>query len=153
MSWYEFLLSVHIVAAIVWLGGGTAMHIQGRRALRRGDGEEIYKLSKEINHVSLRLYAPTSLVLLVAGILLVDEVGADFGDLWIGLGLAGWLVSFVVGIAYYGPQDKKLQLLVAEKGPSDPGVAANVRAAITVNSVELLILFLVVIDMTIKPGV
>ena len=152
MSWYEFLLTVHVLGAVVWVGGGAAMHILGRRALARGDGEEIYKLSQEVNHVGLRLYAPVSLVLLIAGILLVDEVGADFGDLWIGLGLAGWLVSFVVGIAYYGPQDKKLQLLVAEKGPADPGVAANVRAAVTVNSVELLILLLVVVDMTIKPG-
>jgi len=57
-----------------------------------------------------------------------------------------------VGVGYYGPQDKKLQLLVAERGPGDPSVAANVRAALNVNSLEVTILTLIVIDMTLKPG-
>lgn len=149
---YDFLLTIHVLAAVIWVGGGTAMHILARRVLKRGDGEEIYKFSKEINTVALRLYAPLSVILLIAGILLVDEVGADFGDLWITLGFLGWIVSFIVGIAYYGPQDKKLQALVAADGPTAPGVIENVRQAIFVNQIELLILFLVVIDMTTKPG-
>ena len=148
----EFLLTVHVLAAVIWVGGSLAMHILGRRVLRRGQGQEIYEFSKEINTVALRLYAPTSLILLVAGMGLVPEAGYEFSQLWIILGLAGWLFSFVVGIAYYGPQDKRLQALVAEKGTEDPGVADNVRRALTVNSVELLILLLVVVDMTTKPG-
>jgi uncharacterized membrane protein len=152
VSWYEFLLFVHIVGAVVWIGGGSVMHIIGRRALASDDGQRIHDVSKEINHIAMRLYPPVSLLLLVAGILLVDEVGADFGDTWIVLGLAGWLFSFVVGVGYYGPQDKRLQALVAERGPTDPGVAANIRAALNVNVVELTILFLVILDMVVKPG-
>jgi uncharacterized membrane protein len=149
---YELLLTIHVLAAVVWVGGGTAMHILGRRVLKRGDGKEIYEFSKEINTVSLRLYAPTSLILLIAGVLLVNEAGFDFSQLWITLGFVGWGISFLVGVGYYGPQDKKLQALVAEKGPTDPGVAANVRQALMVNQVELLILFLIIVDMTTKPG-
>jgi uncharacterized membrane protein len=149
---YELLLTIHVLAAVIWVGGGTAMHILGRRVLKRGDGTEIYEFSKEINTVALRLYAPTSLVLLIAGVLLVDEVGYDFGDLWITLGFLGWAFSFFVGIGYYGPQDKKLQALVAADGPTAPGVVQNVRQALMVNQVELLILFLVIVDMTTKPG-
>jgi uncharacterized membrane protein len=149
---YDLLLSIHVLAAVIWVGGGTAMHILARRVLKRGDNEEIYKFSKEVNTVAMRLYAPTSVILLIAGIFLVNEAGYDFGDLWITLAFIGWIFSFIVGIAYYGPQDKKLQALVAEKGPNDPGVKQNVKQAITVNQVEMLILFLVVIDMTTKPG-
>lgn len=149
---YELLLTIHVIAAIVWVGGGTAMHILGRRVLRRRNPEEIYNFSKEVNIVGLRLYAPTSLVLLIAGVLLTIESNFDFGSLWITLGLTGWAISFLVGIGYYGPQDKKLQQLVAEKGTGDPGVAGNVRAALMVNQIELLILFLVVVVMTTKPG-
>jgi uncharacterized membrane protein len=152
MSWYELLLTIHILAAIIWVGGGTAMHILGRRVLKRGDGEEIYRFSEEVNTVAMRLYAPTSIVLLVAGILLVNEAGYEFSQLWITLAFIGWGFSFLVGIGFYGPHDKKLQALVADKGPTDPGVAANVRQALMVNQVELLILFLVVVDMTAKPG-
>lgn len=149
---YELLLTIHVLAAVIWLGGGIAMHILGQRVLKRGDNEEIYAFSKEVNTVAMRLYAPTSLVLLIAGVLLVNEAGYEFSQTWITLGFIGWAFSFVVGIAYYGPQDKKLQALVAAEGPTAPGVVANVRQALMVNSIELLILVLVVVDMTTKPG-
>ena len=149
---YEFLLTIHVLAAVIWVGGGLAMHILGRRVLKRGDSNEIFEFSKEINTVSLRLYAPTSLILLIAGILLVNEAGYDFSQLWITLAFIGWAFSFIVGVAYYGPQDKKLQTLVAADGPTATGIVENVRQALLVNSVEQLVLILVVIDMTVKPG-
>ena len=149
---YEFLLTIHVLAAVIWVGGGIAMHILGRRVLRRNDPEEIYKFSAEVNLIGMRLYAPTSLIQLVAGILLVNEAGYEFSQLWITLAFIGWGFSFLVGVGYYGPQDKKLQALVKDKGENDPGVAQNVRQALMVNSFEILILVLVVIDMTVKPG-
>jgi uncharacterized membrane protein len=149
---YELLLTIHVLAAVVWVGGSITIHILGRRALKRGDGQEIYEFSKEINTVALRLYAPTSLILLVAGILLVNEAGYEFSQLWITLAFLGWAISFIVGVGYYGPQDRKLQALVAADGPTATGVAANVRQAMLVNQVELLILVLIVVDMTTKPG-
>jgi uncharacterized membrane protein len=149
---YELLLTIHVLAAVVWVGGGIAMHILGRRVLKRGDSTEIYEFSKEINIIGLRLYAPVSLVLLIAGILLVNEAGYEFSQLWITLGFLGWIVSFLVGIGYYGPQDKKLQALVVADGPTAPGVLGNVRQALFVNQIEILILVLVVVVMTTKPG-
>ena len=125
MSWLEFLLTIHVLAAIIWVGGGTAMHILGRRVLKRGDNKEIYEFSKEVNMVALRLYAPTSLILLIAGILLVDQAGYEFSQLWITLAFIGWAFSFFVGILYYGPQDKKLQALVADEGRERPGHRAE----------------------------
>ncbi len=149
---YDFLLTVHILAALVWVGGGISMHILGRRVLKRGDAEEIYKFSAEVNVIGMRIYAPTSLILLVAGILLVNEAGYDFSQLWITLAFVGWIISFIIGVGYYGPQDKKLQALVAADGPTASGAVENVRQALMVNSIEILILTLVVVDMTIKPG-
>jgi uncharacterized membrane protein len=149
---YELLLTIHVLAAVIWVGGGVAMHILGRRVLKRDDSDEIYKFSKEVNTVAMRLYAPTSLVLLVAGILLVNEAGYEFSQLWITLAFIGWGFSFLVGVGYYGPQDKKLQALVAADGPTAPGVVANVRQALMVNSIEISILLLVIVDMTTKPG-
>jgi uncharacterized membrane protein len=149
---YELLLTIHVLAAVIWVGGGFAMHILGRRTLKRGNPQEIFDFSNEINTVALRLYAPTSLILLVAGILLVNEAGYEFSQLWITLAFIGWAFSFIVGVGYYGPQDKKLQALVAADGPAASGIVANVRQALFVNQIEQLILFLIVIDMTVKPG-
>lgn len=152
MFWLKFLTTVHVLAAVIWVGGGVAIHILARRTLRRGDSAEICAFSKEINTVAMRLFAPTSLILLIAGVFLVNKAGYDFSDLFVQLGLGAWVISFLVGIGYYGPQDKRLQALLAEKGPDDPRVVANVRSAVMVNGIELLILVLVVIDMTWKPG-
>jgi uncharacterized membrane protein len=149
---YELLLTIHVLAAVVWVGGNISLHILGRRTLKRGDPQEIVEFSNEINTVALRLYAPTSLILLVAGILLVNEAGYEFSQLWITLGFLGWIFSFIVGVGYYGPQDKKLQALVAAEGPTTAGAVANVRQALFVNQIELLILVLVIVDMTTKPG-
>ena len=149
---YEFLLTIHVLAAVIWVGGGLAMHILGRRVLKRGDPREIFEFSKEINTVAMRLYAPTSLILLIAGILLVNEAGYEFSQLWITLAFIGWAFSFIVGVGYYGPQDKKLQAPVAADGPAATGIVENVRQALFVNQIEQLVLFLIVIDMTTKPG-
>jgi uncharacterized membrane protein len=149
---YELLLTVHVLAAVIWVGGNFVMDLMGRRVLKRGDGAEIHQFSQEVNAIGVRLYPGTSLVLLIAGILLVNEAGYDFGDAWVLLGLGGWLFSFFVGLLYYMPQDKKLQALVEERGASDPGVAENVRAALRVGLLENVVLLLVVIDMTVKPG-
>ena len=149
----DLLLTVHVLAAVIWVGGSIAMHILSRRVLSRGDNREIHAFSMEINKVSMRLYAPTSLILLIAGILLVtDSPAYEFSQAFVAIALVGWLFSFIVGVGYYGPQDKKLQLLVAERGPDDPSVVANVRATLNVNSFEVTILTLIVIDMTLKPG-
>jgi uncharacterized membrane protein len=150
---YDFLLTVHVLAAVVWVGGSVVMHILGRRVLKRGDGAEIHSFSQEINKVALALYAPLALILLVAGVFLVDEAGYEYSQLWITLAFVAWGISFVLGVGYYGPHDKKLQKIVTERGATDPGVAQNVRQALTVNQFELLILLLVVVDMTTKPGV
>lgn len=149
---YEFLLTIHVLAAVIWVGGGLAMHILGRRVLKRGSPQEIFEFSQEINTVAQRLYAPTALILLIAGVLLVNEAGYEFSQLWITLAFIGWAFSFVVGVGYYGPQDKKLQALVAADGPTATGIVENVRQALFVNQIEQLVMILVVIDMTTKPG-
>ncbi len=45
---YDLLIAIHVLAAVIWVGGGASLHVIARRALKRGDSEEIYKLSKEL---------------------------------------------------------------------------------------------------------
>jgi uncharacterized membrane protein len=59
----KILLTIHVLAAVIWVGGSVAMHILGRRVLSRGDNREIHAFSMEVNKVAMRLYAPTSLIL------------------------------------------------------------------------------------------
>lgn len=149
---YEFLLTLHVLAAVIWVGGSAAVYVLGRRVLGRGDPEEMLAFSKEANAIGPMLYAPASIILLVAGIFLVDKAGYEFSQLWIGLALAGWVLTFLIGVGFYGPQGKRLDAIVDAEGSASPKVVANIRQTLMVGTVELLILLLVVVDMTTKPG-
>ena len=93
---YEFLLTVHVLCAVIWIGGGVTMHIFGRLATKEGPERQLVFTGQSIRLGNV-LFAPLAVVLLVAGILLVDEVGYSYGDLWITIGFVGFLASFVVG--------------------------------------------------------
>ena len=151
---YDFLLTVHVLAAILWVGGGVTLHILFRRALSLTDPRATHERVRELEWVGQRFYPAFSLFLLIAGILLVtrDEGGFEFSDTFVQIGLAGWVISFLIGIGFYGREGKKRAGIVESEGAASPSVAASFRRTAMVNSFELLILLIVVVDMTTKPG-
>lgn len=149
---YDLLLTLHVVAAVLWVGGGATMHILGRRTLRSGDPRRIVAFAADANWLGPRFYSALSLVLLVAGIFLVEEAGYEHSQTWVVLGLAGWVVSFVIGVGFYARHQKRLEATVAVAGPEAPAVVANVQRMLQVNAIELLILLAIVVDMAVKPG-
>ena len=151
---YDFLLTLHVLAAILWVGGAVTLHILMRRALRLTDRRAQHERFTELEWVGERFYPAFSLLLIVAGILLVtrDEGGWEFSDTFIQIGLTGWIISFLIGIGFYGREGKRRAGLVETEGAESPAVAASFRRTTMVNSFELLILLVVVVDMTTKPG-
>ena len=151
---YDFLLTVHVLAAILWVGGAVTLHILMRRTLRLPDRRAQHERFTELEWLGERFYPAFSLLLLIAGILLVtrDEGGFEFEDTFIQIGLTGWVISFLIGIGFYGREGKKRAGIVETEGADSPAVASSFRRTAMVNSFELLILLLVVIDMTTKPG-
>jgi len=152
ISTYTVLLAIHILCAVIWVGGGVSIHIMGRRALASGDRQRMLQFSEEANWVGTRIYAPVSLILLVVGVLLVNVRDYSHGDVWISVAYTAWLISFAIGVGYYGRAAKKRDALIAAEGIDGPGFLATYKQVMTVNTIELTILLLVVIDMAIKPG-
>jgi uncharacterized membrane protein len=151
---YDFLLTVHVLFAILWVGGGVTLHILMRRALRLTDGTARHTAFSELEWLGERFYPVFSLTLFVAGILLItrDDGGWEFSDTFVQIGLTGWVISFLIGIGFYGREGKRRAGLVEAEGADSPAVTASVKKTATVNSFELLILLIVVVDMTTKPG-
>jgi uncharacterized membrane protein len=149
---YELWLAIHILCAVIWVGGGVSVHVLGRWTIRRGDPEQIVAFNRDAVKLGNVFYAPLALVLIVAGVLLVEEVGYSYGDLWITLGFLGWLFSLAVGIAFYPQQARKVAATVTAGGPAAPEAQAKIRRILLVNSIEITILLLVVVDMAVKPG-
>jgi len=45
MTWYEFLLFVHITGAVIWLGGAFTFQMYGAVVRRGGDPDEIARFA------------------------------------------------------------------------------------------------------------
>ena len=147
----DFLLAVHILCAVIWVGGGVTMHIFGRLATKEGPERELAFTQQSIK-IGNRLYAPLAVVLLIAGVLLVEELDYSYGDAWITIGFLGFLSSFALGIGYYGRAAKQYEQIAAADGAGSPAAQAIYRRTANVNVFEISVLLFVVIDMAVKPG-
>ena len=98
-----------------------------------------------------RVFIPSSLATLALGALLVWDGPWSFDDLWIVIGLAGWIATFGVGFFFLRPEGEKMKEIVGQYGPTSPEAQRQSRRLGVVSRVQLLGLFLVVADMVLKP--
>jgi uncharacterized membrane protein len=149
---YELYLSLHLVCAVLWVGGGVSVHVLARWTAKTGDPEALLQFNRNALKLSARFYAPLAIVLLLAGIQLVREVGYEFSDLWISLALLAWVLSLALGVVFYPFESRRIEAAVADGGPSAPAVRKGINRVLVVNALEVTILLLVVVDMAVKPG-
>ena len=149
MSYYEVLLFLHIATAVVWLGSGFFLQMLVFRAGKTGDTPLLQGVASNSGWLAQRIFIPASLAVLVLGILLTIEGPWSFGDLWIVLGLVGYAFSFLVGILFLEPEGKRI---AAAMQAGDSGRASfHVGRINTVSRIELVVLYLVVAVMALKP--
>ena len=151
MTLYELLLFLHIVAAIIWVGAATTYFALELRTDLSGDVEREASHNDDAEWLAPRLFIPASLATLVLGVLTAIEGGWDFGSLWIIIGLAGFGVSFAVGIGYFEPEIKKLAAAIERGGATDPEVRSRMANLKMVGRIELAVLYVVVASMVLKP--
>lgn len=148
---YQWYLAIHILAAVLWVGGAFTIQLLAIRAARPNARLQLGSLASEIEWVGTRLFIPSSLILVIMGFLLVSEGNWDW-EFWVAFALAVWIASFVSGIAFLGPQSGKLGKDVEQFGPDSPQAMARLQKIFLVSRVELVLLLLVVLDMALKPG-
>ena len=150
---YKWLLAFHILFVVVWVGSNTAIQILVIRAKRAGPDRIAY-LASEIEWYGTRVLVPSALVVVVLGFLLLHESSGayDLGQGWVTFGFVVWILSFITGAGYLGPESGRLGKLADERGPEDPEYQRRLGRIFLVSRIELLLLILVVLDMAVKPG-
>ena len=149
MTWAQFLLFLHVTVAIIWVGGGLMMQFFGIRASMSGDPRRLAALGEDIEWIGQRVFIPSSLIAFLSGILLVVEIeGYGFGDDWIVIGLVLYAITFLTGLVFLGPESGRIGALM-EQGSPEAGPRA--MRLIMVSRLDLVLLFLLVYDMTVKP--
>ena len=152
MSEYELYLSVHILGAIVWIGGAVMIQIIAMRIRAAGDPFRMAAFAKDIEWIGLRIITPVSLILLVFGFLLVWEGPWSLGDTWVWLGLAGFGITFLAGFLFFGPESGRIGKLIDAEGGDSPAVQARISRILNLARLDTVLLVLIVLDMVVKPG-
>jgi uncharacterized membrane protein len=154
VSLYELLLFGHITAAMLWVGAGFSLVVLGVLADRARDDEALKATLLQTNRLGNVYFIPASLAVLVFGIALVLESGAwSFGQLWIVLGLIGYFLTFVTGVAVIKPRGEAIGRMLEESGGvMTPEATLAGRRLLTLARIDYVVLFLVVFDMVAKPS-
>ena len=151
MTRYEFLLFLHIVFAILWLGAGTCLILLGMRADASRDPVRIKQIVEDAEWVAHRLIIPSSLLVLGLGIALVIDGPWTFDMLWVDLGLVGFAATFVTGFFFITPQTKRIGATMERDGGMSPAAIDQVRRLFLISRIDLVVLFSVVAVMALKP--
>jgi uncharacterized membrane protein len=151
MSYYEILLFLHIAGATVWLGTGFALQALFLRAKKTDDTVLIARLSANTEWLAQRIFIPTALIVVLLGVLLTIEGPWTFDQLWIVLGLAGFAATVLLGVSQIEPTGKRLHAAMAEYGPADARTMRHGDRIDALTKLDLVLLFVVVFDMALKP--
>jgi uncharacterized membrane protein len=68
VTWYEFLLFVHVSAAVIWVGGSTIAQFFALRAMRASDPLRLAEFGTDVEWIANRTLLPSSATAFLTGI-------------------------------------------------------------------------------------
>jgi uncharacterized membrane protein len=148
---YDWILFLHVVAAMVWVGGLLVISAFATYVLRHPENGAVERFIGTLRVVGPIVLAPAPLSLVALGIWLVlDSDAWDFGQLWVWLALALFAAAFLIGAAF-----QSRTAIVAERAAraGDEREAARQLTRWSWGSRLILVLLIVTTwDMVFKPG-
>ena len=151
MTWYTFFKSIHVITAVIWVGGAAMIQAFAFRILRTGDGKRQADFAKDSEVIGMRVFIPASLILFLAAIAMMVNLDWSWSQNWIVLGVIAFGLSFALGAGFIGPESGRIAELIEKEGPDSPAVQARIRRILTISRCELIVLLIVIVNMVVKP--
>ena len=151
MSAYSVLLFVHVVCAVIWVGGAFALQLLAFLVSRTGDQSELARLLRYFELIGSRVFVPVATLLFIAGAAMTLQAWS-FGRIWIAASVALWVLSAVAGAVYLGPRAKRVGELFEAEGPSSEAGRALMDRLFLVSRLELASFAVIIALMVFKPG-
>jgi uncharacterized membrane protein len=148
---YQLFLYLHIVCAVIWVGGAIYAQLLAFRVARSPDPSELPHLARHVEFIGARVFAPAALLLFVSGAAMTLQAWA-FGQTWIAISVALWVLSAVVGAVYLGPRVKRAADLFEAEGPTSQAGRELIDRMFVVSRLELIGFAVIIALMTFKPG-
>jgi uncharacterized membrane protein len=149
---YNGLKFIHVLAAMIWVGGAVSANIQGTRIKRSGDMVRLTAYGRDTEWLGTHVYLPASLTVLLFGILTALKGSYSFTQEWLIIGIVGIVATSLTGSLYLGPELKRISGLITARGPEDPEVGRRISRLIVISRVDLVVLLIVIGAMIFKPG-
>jgi uncharacterized membrane protein len=148
---YDWLLFLHVLAAMVWVGGGVMLAVLAARVVRDPDPGAVGRFTGSLRVLGPLVLAPATVAVLGLGMwLVVDSEAWDFGQLWVQLGLGLFVAAFLVGAVW----ESRSALAATRAAGREDGAEARRQLRRWLAGYWLIVALLVVAvwDMTTKPG-
>jgi len=151
---YNSLKFVHVLSAVVWVGGACTLQTFAIRISASGDGARLAAFARDAEFVGNRIFLPSSITLLVSGIFTIRESSGAwaYSQLWVQIGLAMIVVSIAIGAGFLGPEAGRIARAIESSGVESPEAKERISRIFLVSRFELVLLLLVIFDMVVKPG-
>jgi uncharacterized membrane protein len=154
VSTLELSLFLHITAAVVGFGTTFAESITFPVAMKldRRHLPYVHRLQRTINTY---FAVPALVVVLVTGFYQVDKVGFSLGDAWLSISLGLVALIAVLNLAYFIPEDKRLEAMVTrdlESGEPSEEYMQRSRNTGIAGALTGLMLVVIIFLMVVKPG-
>ena len=148
---YDWFLTVHVLAVVMWVGGGVMLTLLGLMTIGLRDPIRLAQFARQAAFLGGTYFPPLSLMVLGFGFGMIENRGLSYSLAWIQIAIAGWAASFLLGAGYLGPHAKQLARLLDERPPEDAGVKELIGRILLVARLDSLLLLFIVLDMTAKP--
>jgi uncharacterized membrane protein len=98
---YDWLLLLHIFAAMVWVGGGVILAALVTRVLLDPEPGAVARFVGDLRAIGPLVLAPATLAVAGFGVWLVlDSAAWGFGQFWVQLALALFAAALLIGGGY-----------------------------------------------------
>ncbi len=147
---YQLWLYVHIVCAVIWVGGAVYAQLLAIRVERSEDPTDLPRLGRHVEALGNRVFAPAAVLLLISGAVMTAQAWG-FGQVWIIAAIALWVISAVAGAVYVAPRAKRAVQLFESEGPTSPAARMMIGRLFLVSRLELLSFAVALALMAFKP--
>lgn len=148
MDLYLIFKTLHVIAAMAWLGGGLTMLVHTILSIReKGDAEALRGI-KTLESLGKRWFIPASLLTVIFGAAMTVYAGL-WGELWVILGLVGFATTFLTGLLVFEPAGKAANAAAARGDEAEALRKGNMILRIA--KFDYTVMFLIVADMVLKP--
>jgi uncharacterized membrane protein len=148
MTLYQGLLYAHVVAAVVWVGGGTMLHLVAYRARTRG-AEGLLAFGADMEWIGSRVLTPAALAVLACGVAMVVDVWS-FRDQWVIAALVLYAIAFGTAMTFFGSESERAKEALLAGRLED--ARRHIDRLTLAGRIELGLLYLIVFDMFFKPS-